>query len=152
MENALIVRRGTIEDLKMAMQIAEEVFKPTPEEKVRHHQYKIWKEKMENGVLVVGCHKNKLVGFALSYAKSTDFHIGNVGVVEEFRKKGLWKMMYEETLRFAVNNGYKSISLNTYKDKFPGMYNFCIKNGFEEISTEFDELSSQMKSSFLKKL
>jgi GNAT superfamily N-acetyltransferase len=44
--------------------------------------------------------------------------------------------MYEEIIKYAKQKGFKKLTLNTYKNKFPSMYTFCLKNGFEEYRTE----------------
>ena len=152
MTKDLVVEVGSINDLGEAMEVAEEVFNPTLEEKQRYHQFTTWQERMEKGLLIVGRCGEKIVGFAISYPKETDFHVWNVGVLSDYRKMGLWQMMYKKTEEYAISKGYKTISLNTYKDDFPSMYNFCKNNGFVEVLTEKDEKSGKMKSCFEKEI
>lgn len=58
--------------------------------------------------------------------------------------------MYNEVVKFAIENEYESISLNNYKEKFLGMYTFCVKEGFVEYKIEFDEFQNATKSMFRK--
>ena len=59
--------------------------------------------------------------------------------------------MFEEVVKFARNQQCKTLSLNTYKEKFPSMYSFCINEQFVEYATENDSTGS-LKSKFTKKL
>jgi ribosomal protein S18 acetylase RimI-like enzyme len=148
----IILRVNKKEDLDVVLQLAEEVFKPNKEEKQKYHKKSDWQEKLDNGLLVSAFVGEKIVGFAICYKKENDLHVWNVGVLEEYRKNGIWRMMFEEVMKFAKNKQFKTLSLNTYKEKFPGMYNFCKSESFVEYATEFDSLSGCTKSKFSKKL
>lgn len=148
----IIVRINKKEDLGSVLKLAEDVFKPNREEKEKYHKKSDWLEKLNNGLLVTAFVNEKIVGFAICYKKENDLHIWNVGVLPEFRKMGIWRRMYKEIIKYAKNENYEVLSLNTYKDKFPGMYNFCKIEGFSEYATELDSLSGNVKSKFFKKL
>jgi len=141
-----------LDELDEVLSVADIVFRPNDEEKAKYHRKDDWLTKINNGLMVTASINNKIVGFAICYQKEKTLHIWNVGVLPEYRKKGIWQKMYEEVLSFATENKFSGLSLNTYKDKFPGMYNFCQSHGFEEYKTELDQLSGTTKSMFLKKL
>ncbi len=149
MEN-IILNINKIDQIDEVMDVANLVFKPNKEEKEKYHKKEDWLNKIKNGLLISASVDNKIVGFAICYQKEKDLHIWNVGVLEKYRRFGIWKKIYDEIVKFALMNKFESISLNTYKEKFLGMYTFVIKNGFDEYKTEFDEMQGTTKSMFKK--
>lgn len=148
----IVLRLNKAEDLDQVLQVSEEVFKPSPQEREKYQKKSDWLEKMNDGLLISAVVDDKIVGFAICYKKERDLHIWNVGVLSGYRKRGIWRRMYEEIIKFATKNNYLEVSLNTYKDKFPGMYGFCKKMGFVEHNVELDTLSDHIKSMFKKGL
>ena len=148
--NEIRLNINKIEDLDEILEVAEKVFRPNKEEKEKYHQKSIWLERAINGLLISAQVDNKIIGFAICYRKEDALHIWNVGVLEEYRKNGVWRKIYEEIVNFANKNKFSKITLNTHKNQFPGMYNFAVKEGFAVERTEFDELSKDFKSMFVK--
>lgn len=128
---------NVLEDLDQALEISNQVFEPSPEELQKYHDKSDWLNKINNGgLLVTSWDDNKMVGFSLCYPKEEKFHIWRVGVLKEYRKHGIWKMMHDEIKKFAKERKFKRLTLNTYKAKFPGMYAFVLGNGYVEYKTE----------------
>ena len=150
--NDVILNINKIEEIDEILEVADKVFKPNKEEKEKYHQKSKWLERTKDGLLVSAKINNKTVGFAICYRKEKDLHIWNVGVLEEYRKNGIWVKMYKEIVKYAKEKGCGTLSLNTYKKQFPEMYSFAIKEKFKENMTEVDELSQDIKSVFMKLL
>ena len=146
------MRINKIEDLDEVLQVSEEVFEPNFQEKEKYHKKSDWLEKIKNGLLISAVSNNQIVGFAICCKKETAFHIWNVGVLTKYRKIGIWQRMYKEIIKFAKDSGYRQVSLNTYKEKFPPMYKFCKKEKFIEKSIEVDPFSGYVKSMFIKQI
>lgn len=126
----ITIKKG---DLNTAMQLAKEVFNPTLEEIKKYHKKEIWEQKLsEKGMILIGRANNNPAGFATCYEKKGNLHIWNVGVLEKYRNQGIWKKLYSELIKYAKESNYEKITINTYKEKFPQMYNFLIKNYFNE--------------------
>ena len=135
------------EELDKALVVSKQVFKPSMEELQKNHDRNDWLDKINNGGLLVTAWNDKnMVGFSICYPKEWAFHIWNVGVLKEYRKLGIWKMMYEEIEKFSKKKKFDQLTLNTYKAKFPGMYNFVSDKGFTKYKTEGE------KSFFTKEL
>lgn len=133
----LIINLNKIEELDEALEVSNLVFKPSPVEVEKYHNRNDWVEKIKNnGLLITAKNNNLMVGFSICYPKDGKFHIWNVGVLENYRKLGVWKQMYDAVLKFAIEKGFKHLTLNTYKDKFSNMYAFCLNQGFVEYKTE----------------
>ncbi len=148
--NEIVVHINKIDELDEVLKVSEIIFKPNKEEKEKYHLKSIWLERINNGLLVSSLVDNKIIGFAVCYKKEDVFHIWNVGVLEEYRKSGVWRKMYDEIVKFSIEKDFLKLTLNTYKNKYPKMFDFAIKEGFEEYRTEFDELSQDTKSMFVK--
>lgn len=141
----LKISLNRIEELDTALDVSKQVFKPSPEEMQKYHNRKDWLEKISNGgLLITTKDTNTIVGFAICYPKKGNFHIWNVGVLKNYRGLGVWRQMYENILNFAKEKGFKNLTLNTYKNKFPDMYSFCLNHGFVVYKTE------EEKSFFIK--
>ena len=148
----VILTVNTIDDLDEILRVANEIFQPNLQEKEKYFNKSDWADRTINGFCISALVDDKVVGFSISYGKEKDLHIWNVGVLDKYRKMGIWHKLYEKTIEHAIKNNFRSISLNTYKEKFPDMYNFCQKEGFVEYKTEIDSLSGKNKSKFVKKL
>lgn len=126
-----------LNELDDVLEVASSVFNPNEEEKQKYHSKEDWKQKVENdGLLISASINNKIIGFAICYLKPDSFHIWNVGVLDDYRKLGVWKLIHNEIISYATKNRHKRITVNTYKDQFPNMYNFLVKNGYKEYKTE----------------
>ena len=150
--NEIELRINKIDDLDEVLPVAEEVFKPNLQEKEKYHNKSDWLDKIMDGLLISAVIDSEIVGFAICYKKENDLHIWNVGVLEKYRKNGIWRKMYKEIVNYANSQHFQTLSLNTYKEKFPGMYSFCKNENFDEYLTEIDSLSSKTKSLFRKVL
>lgn len=136
-----------LKELGEALEVSNQVFEPSAEELQKYHNKNDWLTKINSGgLLITACVDKKIIGFSICYPKKESFHIWNVGVLKEYRKLGIWKMMYEEIEMFAEKKKFNQLTLNTYKVNFPSMYNFVLYNGFVEYKTEGE------KSFFVKKL
>ncbi len=59
---------------------------------------------------VVVCEEDKkILGFAVLYWNEESFHIGSLIVKEEFRKKGIGKMLIEYAVKEALKQGFNKI-------------------------------------------
>ena len=126
-----------LEDLDDTIEVSKKIFNPTPEEEKIYHNKKDWLKKIKNnGLLITARANNELVGFSICYSKGNKLHIWIVGVLEKNRRFGIWKQMHQSISNYAQKNDLKHLTLNTYESRFPGMYNFCLKNGFKEYKVE----------------
>ena len=58
------------------------------------------------------------------------------GVDQEYRRKGLIKLLMNESFQQAGKEGYLYVTINTYKDKFPAIYSYLTNYGFKEYKKE----------------
>ncbi len=136
----IVLHTNKQEDVDSALDVSKKVFEPSKEELLKYHDKTDWLNKINSGGLLVTAWDDKnIVGFSICYPKEKILHIWNVGVIKDYRKHGIWKMMYEEIEKFANKKKFDQLTLNTYKDKFPSMYNFVLNNGYTVYKTEEDK-------------
>jgi ribosomal protein S18 acetylase RimI-like enzyme len=135
-----IIETNNIKELDEAIEASIKVYKPTSEDMKTYHNKKDWLNKIEKGGLLITAKVDgSIVGFSICYSNENTLHIWVVGVLEEYRRFGIWKQMYFKIIEHAVKNNYKQVTLNTYRNRFSGMYNFCLENGFKVYKTERDK-------------
>lgn len=85
-----------------------------------------WLRRITAGGYFVFCRKeSKVVGYAVcDIVENGDFKIWLVGVDPDFRKQGIWTMLYEDVKQHAQSEGRSHVLLNTFPSKFPAMYSF----------------------------
>jgi predicted GNAT superfamily acetyltransferase len=105
------------------------------------HSIEKWKEHLKEGGLLLGAYDaGKLVGFKFGYQREPEsFHSWLGGVREEYRRM-------ERQEEWVRAHGYRFLTVNTYKDKFPAMYELLTNAGYQVTAQEAG------KSLFLKKL
>jgi N-acetylglutamate synthase-like GNAT family acetyltransferase len=132
---------GGVENLDTALMVSKLVFEPTKEEEEKYHNLEDWKNKIENGgVLVVGKVDGKIAGFIIAYKTADEvMHVWNAGVLAECRKLGIFSNMFEELAVKCRQDGIKKMTLNTIEKKFPEMYKYAINKGFVEYEKEWVE-------------
>ena len=74
----------------------------------------------------------------IDYRKSKYLEIENMGVIPEYRSLGVGKMLMEECFKWAKENGYQKVFVNTYVANKEAVQ-FYIKNGFEEIDISLEK-------------
>jgi len=130
------IEQNNIRDIDQIMDIAKEIYKPDKREIEKYHNKEEWIERIKNGLLISAIVDEDVVGFVICYPKADAFHIWNAGVLEGYRQLGLWRKLYNDVVEFAKNKQYKRITINTYKKTFPNMYEFLVKEHFNEAKVE----------------
>lgn len=133
MHKKLIYKQNDIGTIDEVINLSIDTFRPkTIQEEEKYHSRKDWIEKIsEGGLLISAFDGKKCIGFSFTYEREPESkHIWIVAVDKDYRKKGVWKHMYQKTLDWSKKLGTKKITINTYKDKFPNMYKFLLNNDF----------------------
>ncbi|MFQ6677643.1 MAG: GNAT family N-acetyltransferase [Fidelibacterota bacterium] len=88
-----------------------------------------------NHLILTALFHNKPVGFKIGYDRFEDgsFYSWMGGVLPEYRKKGIAKMLADYQEKWAVENGYSAIRLKTRK-KYKAMVAFSLKQGFKILN------------------
>lgn len=148
--NSIEYKINDLATLDEAITISKEIFHPSAKEVEEYHNKEDWNTKIrKDGLLIVAYVKNEPVAFVLSYIKEvSSLHIWVGGILEKFRGSGLWTGMYEKIEKYARDKNFQKLTLNTYKDKFPIMYQFATKHEFTCYKTE---MKDGLEKSFFEK-
>ncbi|OGK58937.1 hypothetical protein A3H84_04410 [Candidatus Roizmanbacteria bacterium RIFCSPLOWO2_02_FULL_40_13] len=73
----------------------------------------------------------------MSYKKSKYLEVENMGVIPEYRSKGIGAMLMENAKKWAKENGYQKLFVNSYF-KNQKAIDFYKRNGFEEIDISLE--------------
>jgi GNAT superfamily N-acetyltransferase len=139
--------------LESALAVSIEVFTPSPEELSKYHQGESWQHCLhQGGILVLSTVENEVIGFAICYKNAESMHIWIAGVLEEYRKHGVWQEIHQTIVHYAVAHGKSKVTLNTYQSRFPNMFAFAVKNKYTETRVEYDPIVGCNKSFFEKVL
>jgi len=69
---------------------------------------------------------------SISYRKSKYIEIENIGVILEYRSKGIGTLLIEECLKWAKSKGFQKAYVNAYFHDIKAI-KFYKRNGFSEI-------------------
>ncbi|MDB5260393.1 MAG: acyl-CoA N-acyltransferase [Candidatus Nomurabacteria bacterium] len=75
----------------------------------------------------------------IDYRKSKYLEIENMGVIPEYRSKGIGKQLMEECFIWGKQNGYQKVFVNTYIANEKAL-KFYKKNGFNEIDISLEKI------------
>lgn len=71
---------------------------------------------------------NKVVGVIKGHSYYNEVHIGELIILEQYRKKGIGRKLLETVEKHFADSGFESITLSTYEFQAPEFYKKC---GFE---------------------
>ncbi len=123
----------TLEDFDKVIGLLNTVFEKFPGH-VEYTSKEVY-ERVSNArdpVILIANLEDRLVGFAICYEGRLEgfYHMRELAVDEEFRGKGIATRLYEEVEKFAKDNGYQGVTLNTF-NKFKDSLRLAIKRGYE---------------------
>ncbi|MCH7762423.1 MAG: GNAT family N-acetyltransferase [Candidatus Marinimicrobia bacterium] len=124
----IIINKNSLEDaIAVSQQISE--FKHP----YGMDEYQIRLKK--NHLILTASIHNKLIGFKIGYDRFEDgsFYSWMGGVLPEYRKKGIAKMLANYQEKWAKENKYTTIRLKTRK-KYKAMVAFSLKRGFKILN------------------
>lgn len=92
----------------------------------------------------------RIVGFKVAYQKSAqELYSWLGGALPEYRNRGIATLLREQQERWALTQGYKVISVDTY-NKYGAMICMLVSNGYTISSFESDANPLRSKISFVK--
>lgn len=145
-------------DFPVVIDLSLSIFKPKAGKHDRYHNIKNWEEYFkQKGVLLGAFLNNKLVGYLFCYERepsSNSLHCWMAGVSEMYRRQGILKKLMLKLTKILREKGFKIITINTWPEKFPAMYAYLTKHGYEKYREEEKEWEGKrtLKSFFRKNL
>lgn len=150
------IEESVQEDIPKIIHLSLSAFNPPDGVDNPYHSEAKWKANYAKDGFIVTAYDDTLpIGFAFFYTNDQDpqaAHCWLAGVKEEYRRQGIFKQIMDYSIPVLEKKGYVKITINTFKDKYPAMYEYLTNNGFsligEEPSTWGDEIT--IKSFFEK--
>ncbi|WP_417706557.1 GNAT family N-acetyltransferase [Rheinheimera aquimaris] len=103
-------------------------------------------------LILVAKLEGTLVGYKVGYQLTEEtFYSWLGGVIPEHRKHGVATLLLNYQEKWVLNSGYKQIKVKSM-NRFPGMLNLLISNGYEIVGIEESVCGSEGKIVFLKRL
>ena len=103
-------------------------------------------------LILVAKLEGALVGYKVGYQLTEEtFYSWLGGVIPEHRKHGVATLLLNYQEKWVLNSGYKQIKVKSM-NRFPGMLNLLISNGYEIVGIEESVCGSEGKIVFLKRL
>jgi predicted GNAT superfamily acetyltransferase len=103
-------------------------------------------------LILVAKLEGTLVGYKVGYQLTEDtFYSWLGGVIPEHRKHGIATLLLNYQEKWVRNSGYKQIKVKSM-NRFPGMLNLLISNGYEIVGVDESVCGSEGKIVFLKRL
>lgn len=143
-------------DIKDLIELSLKIFNPHDGSSNSHHQIDRWQKHLkEGGKIWVVKDGDEIVGYNFGYPeKEKTFHYWMGGILEEYRNRGYGTKLLGMQEKYAKNNGFFEITVNTYQHMWPNQYQFLIKHGYKIYKTEETKWSdgSRKIKSFFKKI
>ena len=100
--------------------------------------------KNSNSICLIAKDNNKNIGYLAASSKEIPYRLSrcveieNMGVIPEYRSKGIGQKLIDECLKIAREKGFQKVYVNTYF-KNNGAINFYKNNGFTEIDLSLEK-------------
>ncbi len=100
--------------------------------------------KSSNSICLIAKDNDKNIGYLVAcpkeipYRLSKYIEIENMGVIPEYRCRGIGQKLIDECLKIAKERGFQKVYVNAYFKNI-GAINFYKKNGFTEIDLSLEK-------------
>jgi predicted GNAT superfamily acetyltransferase len=154
--NRLKIREISKVEIPDAIKISRIIFNST-DDNDKYHTQSLWEEKLNRDGILLGAYLDGvLIGYKFGYREDSEtFHSWMGGVLEEYRGQKVATELLHFQEKLLQSRGYKYVTVNTVKSKYPNMFNFLLKQGYiVESTSEQKELDGSVvtKSSFKRAL
>jgi GNAT superfamily N-acetyltransferase len=121
-------------DFDGAMIIQDRIFSPDPEYTAKG-AYEKTKDSTDTQILIAEIDGNP-AGYTIMYERSPGYiHIWQMGVLEEFRGRGIASAFYKYVEDYAKEKGFKGVTINTF-NRFATNLRLAIKRGYKIYDLE----------------
>ena len=136
--NNIKIRNGSFEEIQ---RISKEIPEFTDNYSIEDYQKRIGNKPQQALIASVD---NQFVGFKLGYISGDHFYSWLGGVIPDYRKKGIAKLLAAEQEKWVRKHDIEKIRFKTL-NRFKGMLIFALKNGYQIKGTEPFEQENTIK-------
>lgn len=147
MENKIIVRKATLEDLNIIQQLNYKLFQLETKEfddtlitdwPLSTYGEEYFKTAIENDIVLVSTVDDKIIGYIVgslntegTYNNIKQAELNNMYVCEEYRSMGIGTKLFNKLKTICIQNGMQEIKVIADYKNIKAI-NFYKNNGFEE--------------------
>lgn len=105
----------------------------------------------EDLMLLVAWFADEPVGFKVGYRENRfSFYSAKGGVLPEYRGFGIAKMLLEEMIDLAREQGFRRLAYDTFPNMHPGMTVLGLASGFRVVKADFNTVYRDFRLRFEK--
>ena len=136
----IVIKQLDEKDFPEVIKLSLSIFKPKAGKQDRYHNIQRWKKYFKHKGILLGAFINKkLVGYLFCYQRESNqnsLHCWAAGVDKKYRQKGILKKLISKLIKILKEKNYKALTINTWPEKFPEMYAYLTKYGYEEYKKQ----------------
>ncbi len=143
----ILIREGDIDEVASLMQELPEFINPYSKEELK-------KRLLNANLMLVAETDGTLVGFKCGYERDVGtrkFYSWLGGVLPEYRKKGVAKLLLEKMEEWCREHSYEVLEFKTFNEH-KGMIIFALKSGFEIVDVRYSEKDDRKRIVLQKEL
>lgn len=123
----MIIREMTAADVSLAAEIENKCFAhPWSEQSIESEM------NLENSVFLMAFEEDKAIGYVGLSAVLDEGYMGNLAVVDEYRRKGIGRALMKELLRICKDKDFSFVTLEVRESNLPAI-NLYLSLGFERV-------------------
>ncbi|MEX0684416.1 MAG: GNAT family N-acetyltransferase [Balneolales bacterium] len=115
--------------------------------KILFEEDRIINDYNQKDLIILAAYINEVVvGFKIGYGtEDGEYYSAKSGVLPQFRRRGVaTKLLYRMILE-AKKKGYKKLVFDTFPERFPGMLDLGLKEGFKPDKAEWNSIYNDYK-------
>lgn len=150
------IQKLSKKDIPHVIELSVGIFKPREGRADAHHDPKKWRHNLKkNGFILGAVMGGKLAGYVFFYDKDPEpktSHCWMAGVDERSRGQGILKALMDRAFEMLREQGYTTVTLNSYPESFPAMIDYLNKYGFAAYKEEMtDHYGTPSRKVFFRK-
>ena len=139
----MIIRAMTAADIPFAADIENKCFAhPWSEHSIESEM------NSENSVFLMAFEEDKAIGYVGLSAVLDEGYMGNLAVVDEYRRKGIGRALMKELLRICKDKDFSFVTLEVRESNLPAI-NLYLSLGFERVGVRKNYYKEPMENALL---
>lgn len=136
------ISEGSLEELEQIVSTNSKIFKGMYEsDPYSIDQYKDKLKNIEPKIFVAKVN-SQIVGDSISFERAGSLYIWIMGVLKEYRNKGIASQLFENNEQFARTRKYKSVTIKVYNVS-KEMLHMLLARGYEIVDVDRSEINSK---------
>ena len=129
------IKEGDINQLEQIVDVNRQIFKGMYEQDP--YSLEQYEEKLSDKQpkIFIAENNGQIIADSISFKRNGSLYIWIMGVLKEYRNKGIATKLFENNEQFAKSNGYESVSIKVYNVS-KKMLRLLSERGYQIVDTE----------------